>query len=292
MRARSLRNTVNEALVRENAQKVILVGLSQGVQNARYMTAKLPVSDSNAALGMMAGKVAALVSLSGENGGHWEDYQKATALVSDKPINDATWKRDTGSGSFAYVMDAQCRGGECDMDTEARYRSSMNALFNLGTDYMRPSAYQLSAGPTAQWRKLADYLGVDKLRWANVIPPALEANNGVNYFSYGAQIHNWSPAWGGAFTQQYLFFAAISVTEGANDGYVSVKRQHFANPAPNFQHIQTLGGAWWGRGYNHMFFSGFGLFTPPPGEREAAPYDGDAASFYQQVARDLKARGF
>ena len=309
VRARSLRNTVNEALARENAQKVILVGLSQGVQYARYMTAKLPVSDTNPALGMMTSKVAALVSLSGEdggteaaslgltaisllNGGHWADYQKASALVSDKPVNEATWRRDTGNGSFAYVMDAQCRGAECDMDYEARYRSSLHALFNLGTDYMRPSPYQLSAGPTAQWRKLADYLGVDKLRWAEVIPPELEANNGVAYFSYGAQIHNWTAAWGDVFTQQFLFFASISATAGANDGYVSVKRQQFANPAPNFQHIKTLDGAWWGRGYNHMFFSGLGLYTTPSNEREAAPYDGDAASFCQQMTRDLKARGF
>ncbi|MGC4060781.1 MAG: hypothetical protein QM749_08000 [Aquabacterium sp.] len=310
VRARSLRNTVNEALARENAPKVVLVGLSQGVQDARYMTAKLPVSDTNPALGMMSSKVAALVSLSGEdggaesaslglaaflllNGGHWEDYQKASALVGEQPIDDAAWKRDSANGGFAYVMGEQCRGAECDMDTEARYKSSLNALFNLGTDYMRPSAYQLSAGPTAQWRKLADYLGVDKLRWADVIPPALEANNGVAYFSYGGQIRNWSPAWGGVFSQQFLFFASISLTDGFNDGYVSVKRQRFANPAPNFQHIKTLEGAWWGRGYNHMFFAGMDkLFTPAANEREAAPYDGDAASFYQQMARDLKARGF
>ena len=45
VRARSLRNTVNQALAGEQAQKVILVGLSQGVQDARYMTAVLPVSE-------------------------------------------------------------------------------------------------------------------------------------------------------------------------------------------------------------------------------------------------------
>ena len=94
------------------------------------------------------------------------------------------------------------------------------------------------------------------------------------------------------FTQQFLFFAGISITDGANDGYVSVGRQNFANQALNFQHIKTLKGPWWGKGYNHMFFSGLGLFMPTPGEREAAPYDGDAASFYLQMARDLKARGF
>jgi hypothetical protein len=33
------------------------------------------------------------------------------------------------------------------------------------------------------------------------------------------------------------------------------------------------------------------LYQPLPAHREAAPYDGDAGSFYQQIARDLKLRG-
>lgn len=310
VRARSLRNTVNEALAREHADKVILIGMSQGVQDARYMTAKLLVDDHNPALGTMNSKVAALVGLAGEDGGaesaslaldflslsiggHWADYQKAIALIGDKTVNDTSWKRTT-DGHEAYVLGEQCRGAECDLDTEGRYKSALHSLFDLSPQYMRPSLAPQGASATAKWQALMDYLGIEQARWASVVPPALEANNGVDYFSYGAKINNWLPAWGGTFTQDFLFFAGITLTSGANDGYVSIGRQQYANTAANFHHVKTLDGTLWGRGYHHMYFSGRNdkLYAPQPWDQEAAPYKGPAADFYQQVARDLQARGF
>ena len=61
----------------------------------------------------------------------------------------------------------------------------------------------------------------------------------------------------------------------------------------NFEHIKTLQGPFWSRGYHHMFYTGRndGLYVPAPDAREAAPYNGNTADFYQQLARDLKARG-
>ena len=269
-----------------------------------------PVSDSQPALGKMTAKVAALVSLSGEDGGaesaslalgtfsllhggDWSDYQKVIKLVGEDAVNDSFWKRGTSANPL-YVMGEQCRGNECDMNLEARYRSAMHALYNLGTDFMRPSPFQRSAAQTARWKKLQAYVGDPALRWSDIVPPELEADNGVSYISYGARIHNWSPAWGDAFSMDFLFFASIVLTDGANDGYVSTRRQVFANPAANFEHIRTLSGAWWGKGYHHMFFSGRNdrLYAPAARDRDAAPYDGDAAGFYRQMARDLKARGF
>ncbi|MBA4111327.1 MAG: hypothetical protein C0487_17245 [Leptothrix sp. (in: Bacteria)] len=310
VRARSLRNTVNEALGREKADKVILIGLSQGVQDARYMAAKLLLDDNNPAAGTMKDKVAALVSLAGEDGGaeaaslaldllslslggNWADYQKAIAVIGDQAVNDTSWKRTTAEGE-TYVLGELCRGNECHVDTEGRYRSSLHSLFDLSPQYMRPTLVQQGPAATAKWQRLMDYLGIEKARWAEVVPPSLEADNGVEYFSYGAKINNWLPAWGGTFSQDFIFFAGITLSSGANDGYVSVGRQRYANTAANFHHVKTLDGTLWGRGYHHMFFSGRNdkLYAPQPWDQEAAPYKGTAADFYQQVARDLKARGF
>jgi hypothetical protein len=58
--------------------------------------------------------------------------------------------------------------------------------------------------------------------------------------------------------------------------------------------VKTMSGKLTGRGYHHMFFSGRNdaQFVPAASVREAAPYQGGSADFYQQMARDLKARGF
>lgn len=310
VRARSLRNTVTEALAREHADKVILIGFSQGVQDARYLVAKLPVDDQQPGKGLLRDKVAALVSLAGEDGGaesasltldilalanqgDWTDVAKAIALTGDKDVNDTTWKRSV-NGQPVYVMGEQCHGPECDLDTEARYRSTLHSLHDLSTQYMRPSQSQQSTSSLARWQPLKDYLGIDHAHWADTIPPSLEADNGVQYLSYGARIQNWQAAWGGTFSQDFIFFASTALASGANDGFVSVRRQVFANPAANFQHVKTLDGSLLGRGYHHMFFSGRNdaLYAPQPWAQETSPYKGGAADFYQQLARDLKARGF
>lgn len=310
VRARSLRNTVNEALAREHAQKVIVIGMSQGVQDARYMVAKLPIDDQRPDLGTMASKVAALVSLVGEDGGaesaslaldvlslsnqgNWADYAPAIALIGDQAVNDTTWQR-TVNGQPVYVLSEQCRGAECDVGTEARYQSALHSLHDLAPQHMRPTLLQQTPSAVAKWQALENYLGIGHTRWLDEVPPALEANNGVQYIGYGARIQNWQAAWGGPFTQDFLFFAGIALGSGANDGYVSTRNQLFANPAANFHQVKTLDGSLLGSGYHHMFFSGRNdaLYAPRPWAQEAAPYKGSSADFYQQVARDLKARGF
>jgi pimeloyl-ACP methyl ester carboxylesterase len=310
VRARSLRNTVNEALAREHADKVILIGFSQGVQDARYLVARLPVDDQQPAKGTMRTRVAALVSLAGEDGGaesasltldvlalsnqgNWADVAKAIALTGDQDVNDTTWKR-TVNGQPVYVLNEHCRGPECNLNTEARYRSALHSLHDLSTQYMRPTQAQQGEASLAKWQPLKDYLGIDHARWSDVIPPSLEADNGVQYLGYGARIQNWQAAWGGTFTQDFIFFASAALSSGANDGFVSVRRQVFANPAGNFQQVKTLDGSILGRGYHHLFFSGRNdaLYAPPGWAQEGSPYKGSAADVYQQVARDLKARGF
>ncbi len=308
VRARSLRNTVQQALAAENASKVILIGISQGVQDARYMTALLPVDDADAAQGRMRDKVAAVVSLVGEDGGaesagqalevmhlltngRWADRAKVTPW-KESDANDMTWQRKV-NGQTTYVLGEQCRGPECNLSLDDRYRWSVHALFNLSPRYMRPPSIQVGMNAPLHWHILRDFVGSTESDWASIIPPSLEANNGVQYLSYGARIQVWHNGWGDLVGPEFLLFSTMAMQGLPNDGYVSLPRQLYANPAPNFSHIKTLSGSIFNRGYHHMFFTGRNdaLYMPPTGSREAAPYQGKAADFYQQLARDLKARG-
>lgn len=308
VRARSLRNTVKQALAAENAGKVILIGVSQGVQDARYMTALLPMDDLDPLQGRMKDKVAAIVSLVGEdggaesagtalelthlvNGGHWADRSKVT-LWTEADSNETNWRRHV-NGQTIYVLSEHCRGPECNVGVEDRYRWHLHALFNLSPRFMRPPLLKVGMNAPLHWHILRDFVGSTETDWPSIIPPSLEADNGVQYISYGARIQVWHAGWGNATSNDFLLFSGMALQGLANDGYVSVGRQRFDNTASNFEHIKTLGGSVFNRGYNHMFFSGRNdaLYMPPAGSREAAPYQGGSADFYQQVARDLKVRG-
>lgn len=307
VRARSLRNTVLQALAAENAQKVVVIGMSQGVQDARYMASVLPVSDTNAALGSMKSKVAAIVSLVGEDGGaelsglgleyiysgndnfldgnhNWADYSDFPAALWSAP----TW---TKTNLAIDVLSEQCRGDECNLTTDMKYKWYVRAAYDLSPHFMRPSSVQ--PGLTLNFAELEAYLGVTQTSWQSIIPAASESNNGIQYFNYAARIRNY-PSFLGWGLPDYVTYQAISTIAGDNDAYVSVNRQKFANTAANFHHMATLKGPIWGYGYHHMFFTGRNekLYTPAPSAREAAPYNGNAPEFYQQVARDLKSYGF
>ena len=308
-RARSLRNTVKQALAAENAAKVILIGVSQGVQDARYMAALLPMDDNDPSKGVMKSRVAAIVSLAGEDGGaesssiglelmyllNGGDWSKSAQAIGwkDADILETFWQRSLPGGVKAVVLGEQCRGAECNVSEDARFRSSVRSLFDLSTRFMRPPAIQMGLSAPVNWDKARQYVGSPVASWGEIIPPALEANNGISYYSYGGRIRNWFSGWGDAFSRDFLLYSTISASDGDNDVHVSVKRQKFANTAPNFSHVKTMQGMLWSRGYHHMFYTGRndGLYVPAAGSQEAAPYAGNAADFYQQVARDLKARG-
>src|SRR5690606_1234293 len=92
VRARSLRATVLEALAQTGAEKVIVMGMSQGVQDARFMVAQLPVDDRRPSKGWMRNKVAALVGMAGEHAGaesrseeHTSELQSREKLVCRLP---------------------------------------------------------------------------------------------------------------------------------------------------------------------------------------------------------------
>ena len=309
VRARSLRNTVLQALASENASKVIVIGMSQGVQDARYMVAKLPMSDTNAALGSMKSKVAAIVSLVGEDGGaesssllletlynknHGDWANRSNVDVwTESDFDLRSWKT-TLNGRTATVLSEQCRGSECDLNTAQKYAWTVRSSFDLTPRYMRPGSPQSGLSYTDSWSDLKTFVGAQEDNWQDLIPAASEANNGIQYFNYSAKIRLWYSGWGSATSNDFLVFSAIYASSDSNDGYVGVARQQFANNAANFHNVKTLGGPAWSRGYHHMFFTGRNeaLYTPPAGSREAAPYGGGAADFYQQVAKDLKGAGF
>ena len=308
-RARSLRNTVQQALAAEHADKVILIGVSQGVQDARYMAALLPVDDADASRGRMKDEVAAIVSLAGEdtgsesssialdlafllNGGQWADSSKVGFKDSD--VLDVYWQRPTATGT-ALVLGEKCKGqAECDTTAADRFRWSMRSLFDLSVRHMKPPTVQVGLSSPSSWETLRQFVQAPTASWAEEIPATLESNNGIRYLNYAGRIVNWNASWGDVFSRDFLLFSAISLSDGANDVHVSVKRQRFANTAANFENVKTLQGPLWSRGYHHLFYTGRNdkLYVPAPDSREAAPYNGDTADFYQQVARDLKARGF
>lgn len=310
VRARSLRNTVKQALQATGASKVIVIGFSQGVQDARYMASLLPVSDDDASQGSMRSKVAAIVSLAGEDGGaesaqitlelarviangQWADGAASLGYV-DSDMLEANWQQSV-AGQTASVLVEQCQGdAQCRMTAADRYRWGMRSLYELSTRYMRPPLLQLGLNSPEVWNGLRQFVQAPDMAWADRLPAAMEQNNGIRYFSYAAQVRNWYPAWGDVLSRDYLFHTTTLLSDGPNDVFVSLGRQRFANTASNFEHVRTLSGRLDSRGYHHMFFSGRNdkLYVPALATREPAPYNGNSADFYQQVAIDLRARGF
>jgi hypothetical protein len=328
MRARSLRNTVLQALRETQAAKVNIIGMSQGSQDARWLVAKLAVDDHDPSKGWMRDKVASISTVVGEDGGTgaaslfldavyvlnhpaggparpWSDptalEQSNPPLWTEQAISDTLW-RIAGSNPPIYVLTEGYTPGQYNLTKSQKYATYLHPYVDLSMKYMAATDLQ---GATFQqsWNELCTFVGKapnDRF-WSNVVTRADEVNNGVKYFSYAAKIRNWDEArWGSG--AEYLAFLTMWATLGDNDGYVTVAAQSFTSKEynglglplgcyPNFHHVKTMAGSVFGRGYHHMFFGGRNdeLYQPAAGLREPSPYGGSSADFYEAVAAQLKA---
>ncbi len=327
VRARSLRATLLEALEQTGADKVVLIGMSQGVQDARFMVAQLPVDDQEPARGLMRDKVVALVGMAGEHAGAesaalavtlaylgdyvagagWDDFAAGRAgwdvESGEKLMNDLLW-RDQGNATTDEELERRplvlSEGydahdlSQYGLTTDYKYRHFLHSVTNLTPLYMGSSPIL----DRRAWDALRSYLGMTESGWGELVNASNEQCNGVEYFSYGARIRRWDQdQWGDA-----TLYCLMRLLNGRNDGYVTLASQSFdrmpykscaGQKSSNFRHVKTLDGQLWSHGYHHMFFSGRNAGdAPAKGSREPAPYDGNAAEFYVQVLRDLKGVGF
>lgn len=306
-RARVLRDTVLRALRETGASKVNIIGMSQGVQDARYMTAALPVDDLNPALGLMRGKVASIVSVVGEdagaessgllldtfymlNNGQWDNPQALGSQWREPDLDAFLWQDKRASGPKYVLSEVGYAASDAGLTSMGKYRAWLRSIAELSNRYMKPSLLkQLSFEQS--WAALRTAAGMSDLQWSDKVPATAEANNGVYYASYGANIRYPMSDWG---NDAYIY-SLMQTLYGDNDGYVSVASQSFAGKsASNFRHIKTMNGSTLGRGYHHMFFSGRNdvLYAPESGYREAWPYNGSSADFYELVATNLRLSGF
>ncbi|TVP54810.1 MAG: hypothetical protein EA349_10520, partial [Halomonadaceae bacterium] len=271
-RARSLRNTVHQALAATGAERVILLGLSQGAQDARYLAAALPVDDKDPSQGKMTDKVAALVTLAGERAGAesaslllnalwvssvvlgvgWDDMEAGAAVWEREggmaQARDLLWKDQRVPGDsppLVLIEDADPYDPlEYDLSTEAMYQGFIHSVSQLSRRYMQGKPdWQLNS-----WQALREYLGMEERSWEELVPAAAEHCNGIRYFSYGARVRFWD-------TSQWddgLAFYLIRTLYGPNDGYVTVRSQRLdlvglsgcPNPGDGgFEHVQTLSGS-------------------------------------------------
>jgi pimeloyl-ACP methyl ester carboxylesterase len=306
VRARVLRNTVLQALRETGAAKVNLIGVSMGVQDARYMTALLPVDLANPNGPKMNTKVASVVSLVGEDGGaasaglglttglfatlgNWANYPSAVEPVLNS-ISDASWKKAGTPMTTPGVLAENCQGTECNLATPLdRYRWFLRSVVNLTPAYMRPALVDYISNPVAGWDSLRAFVGEPYNQWRDQIPMSLEANNGVRYMAYGAVLRFPQESWPGKDG-----FPLVSIVAGENDSNVGLGAQMFANKAANFENLKVMRGAPFTTGYHHTWFAGFNdamYSSLIPAEQEPAPWRGSSADFYQQLAREMKARG-
>lgn len=326
VRAKSLRNTVLDALDQTGAARVVLMGHSQGAQDARFMTAALPVDDNDPGKGMMVDHVAGVVTLAGE----WDGAESATVFLNtayttnylfgsgwgDYEAGELGWSLEGGEAQSDDVLWRDSNGAtsdealeqrplvlyedyhasdpnEYDLAIDNKYRNFFHAMAQLSRRYMNEHAvFDYFA-----WNDLRSYLDMSENSWQDLVNAGNENCNGVEYFSYAAKIRQWNSAEWDEGALYYLLLA----TYGANDGYVTVRSQRLdkigypdcqGQSGNNFRHVQTLDGSFWGRGYHHLFFTGRNANQgPAPGYQEPAPYSGDAADVYEQIARDLRAAG-
>ncbi len=308
IRARVLRSTVLQALRETGAAKVNLIGMSQGVQDARYMTAVLPLDMADPTGPRMNSKVASLVSLVGEDGGtesaaitlaalvattggNWAKYPPSVVAELDRDFIVGTWKKLGAPMDVPGQLVEDCKAPvECDMSTPLlRFKWLLRSSVDLSPAFMRPSLIDEVAKPVLGWNSMRQFAYQSDNSWSVSVPPSLEANNGVRYMSYGAVLRRPQPGWEHPET-----FYAVSLLALENDSHVSLKRQQFLNKAPNFENLKVMRGAPFTTGYHHTFFSGRNdpmYESTKPSEREPAPYGGSSADFFQQLARDMQARG-
>jgi pimeloyl-ACP methyl ester carboxylesterase len=309
VRARVLRSTVLQALRETGAAKVNLIGVSQGVQDARYMAMALPVSDAQPSGPKMGSKVASIVSLVGEDGGtdsaslgldltfaaslgNWSAPPAEVINTIAKAVSEGSWKRRDQAMNQPGVLVEQCRqAAECDLSAAmTRYRWFMRAAVNLSVEFMKPTLTQeLTTKVVWGWDGLRRFVNEPYRRWADVVSPQAEAASGIRYMAYGAVLRAPHPAWSGWPT-----FLGVTLTSGENDSNVSLQHQMFSNPSPNFENLKVMRGSLLSKGYHHTFFTGHNdpFYSPVlPEDQEPAPYGGGSAAFYHQLARDMQARG-
>jgi len=308
VRARVLRETVLQALRETGAERVNVIGMSQGVQDARYMAAALPLDAAQPQGPRMAARLASVVSIVGEdsgaetsglalqgllllNGGVWSRYQPAYLKSSQPELNDATWRRPGQPLDQVGQLVEHCQNAqECDLSApETQYRWLLRSLVNLSPAFMRPNLLTTLGEPLVGWRNLLSYTWEPDVRWSVSVPEAAESDNGVRYLAYSARMRKPSD-----INDQADVFRLLSLFKAQTDGYVSVANQRFRNSAANFENVKLMQGQPGGVGYHHMFFSGRNdrMYGPVvASDQEPAPYGGSAADFWQQVARDLHDRG-
>jgi hypothetical protein len=313
VRAKALRNTVNFALAETGAEKVVLIGMSQGSQDARQL-ALLPVADVNTAssadpepVELMTNKVAAIVSVVGENQGSWSASLFMNLTYAQRHLSlRKNWRWDNfqhnliwqlgknkmmpslwQNENLDYVLSEDDLRPQQEADIYQQFLAS-NVV--LTKKYMTGQAYDWVTWENT-WDDLQQAAGLTHNSWSEQVPARQEADNGIEYFSYAAQVRRWNKDWGSSTFLALL----VRLLEGKDDGYVTVKSQSFS-PAmgDNMQHVKTVSGSQWGSGYHHMYFSGRNdaLYGPVSKRQETGLYQGSSADFYQQVMRDLVAAGF
>ena len=327
VRGRSLRNTVYEAISVTQADKVIIIGTSQGTQDARFMTTALPASDSAPEEGSMAKHVAAVVGLSGEhlgaeiatigiNGLYLSNYVFGDGWidpVAGEPFwefeegerlnTDLMWREvgDTTTDEALFNQPLVLTEGydpdnpeEYDLDINGQFGAFLSGLTSLSSHYMREDFYR----DETAWNDLLDTIGIQERGWYELVNEHNENCNGVSYFSYSARIRSWDyEYWGDA-----TFYLGVTALYGPNDGYTTMDSQNFdkigyppcADSRSNFEHIKTLDGSILSHGYYHNYFTGRNKYYGPQESwlQERPPYQGSVADFYEQVMRDLIERGF
>ncbi|MDY6903329.1 MAG: hypothetical protein SWH61_01465 [Thermodesulfobacteriota bacterium] len=327
LRSASLRRTVMQALEETGAEKVVIIGTSQGVQDARFMVAAQPADLNDPAAGTMKKHVAAIVSLAGEhqgaevatvgmmllyltnyiNGEGWIDPVAGEPFWAfeggEELATDLLWREvgDTTTDAELFDQPTVLTEGydrnnpmEYDLSLDMKFRAFLHGLTVLSRQYIVRDSYK---DPDA-WDALRQALGMAEYSWEDLVDEDMEACNGVDYFSYAARIRRWDYTYWGDPT----FYLGVSALYGFNDGYTTMDGQNFdkigydscPGGSDNFQHIKTLDGHFLSHGYYHNFFTGRNKYYGPqyPCLQEPAPYQGNAADFYEQVMRDLVARGY
>lgn len=305
IRAQSLRNTVLQALDNTGASKVIIVGMSQGSQDARILT-QLAVSDSDSDSELssddtMASKIAALVTVVGENEGswsasvflntmyaqrfasrnwQWHDYQNNLIWQLGKnQLMPGLWR----NGMSEYVLSENQLTAQTEADIFQQFLAS-NVV--LTKKYMTGKAYSW-VNWESSWDELRKAAGFNEQNWQLAFPVSEELLNTIPYYSYAAQVNGWNKDWG----QSSFIANFVRLLEGKHDGYATVKSQSLTT---NNQHVKTMAGTAQGSGYHHMFFSGRNdyIYGPDTEQQESDAYQGSSADFYQQIMVNLVQAGF
>ena len=325
VRAQSLRNTVLQALDSTGADKVIIVGMSQGSQDARILT-QLSVSDGELVAStttnvndsanandnvstntdVMASKIAALVTVVGEHQGSWSASVFLNTMYAQRFFSNNWQWQDYEHNLIWQLGKNQLMAGlwkneqqqyvlsenQSQLQTEADiFQQFLASNVVLTKKYMTGEAYAW-VNWAQSWEELRKAAGLSEANWHVGLSASQELSNAVPYYSYAAQVPRWNKDWG----QSRFITDLVEFLEGKHDGYATVVSQSLQTQSlqNTVQHVKTMSGSTHGSGYHHMFFSGRNdtLYGPKMGEQELDLYRGSSADFYQQIMANLVAAGF